>query len=112
MSDDMEFYDRKGKRISFKKHEKLSDDKSYVTIGENQVDGKLIRTLWLGCDPSPYDKDKEELSLFITSVYSDLENFDMIDAENYNTEEEAIKGHSKYVSRYSPQSTHFIKSKE
>jgi len=89
----LNFYDRKGKKISQQEHFDYFHDKNYRNVKQNFEGEHLISTIWLGIEN--YIMNSFDKTIFETIVFD--KNGINIYQDRYKTEEEALKGHEKAV---------------
>jgi hypothetical protein len=96
-------YNKKGERISDDEYMKLSRDKDYKIIKQENVGDYWISTVWLGRDHR-FTLEGRPL-IFETMVFGKtkdgyVDHGDEHDVERYSDEKSAKEGHDFYVRKY------------
>jgi len=95
------YYDKQGNEISTMEFCKLFENAEYKILKKDKLsNGDVVSTVWLGIDHSFVMNEPHTPLIFETMIFSDNEEYDN-DYEKYSTEEEAIKGHKRFVEKYS-----------
>ena len=98
----MNYYDKKGEKISLEKACELRSDDSYRIIGQNEIGKYFISTIWLGFNHGfrPDEKLLFETMVFDQSLNNENNQWTALELERYSTEKEAIEGHAAMKKKY------------
>jgi len=90
------YYDKDGLEIDVDEWTELFSDKQYQIIQQDKIGNNFISTVWLGLNHS---WNGGGIKIFETMVFNDSEEIEQ-DMERYETEAEAIRGHERFLEKY------------
>ena len=94
---EIEYYDRKGLRITLEEFSKLCKDLDYKRVKQEHVGNYWISTVWLGMN---HTWGSGAPLIFETMVFEGDNIAEETDMERYTTEEEALAGHELFVQKF------------